>query len=630
MPQSIIGNPGSDPQGASPSASPGGGGRPAGRSGVLRIEHGHAFVEVDGERILLDNPNVLAALARGASGAAPARRVRSIPKNLQAAVEAVKRHRAALVAIPGVVAVRAGYKFDASGRITNTPAIVVAVDRRFERSRLPDIPFEVDVAPADPYDLLAAARSSGRAEAAFLPAAPRPDLLIESLQRMDDESLEMERVITYRPPPGASLPEVTAPMTITCHVSPDAGWKVLRPFLTATREQFVLGMYDFTAPHIYDAVRGLLRDSDVSWTMTLGPNESLPTEDDVDSTKADDKSEDTIVRGLRRVASSRFQNAFAHVGAGRTFASAYHIKVGVRDRSAFWLSSGNWQSSNQPDVDFLADDTDRQQIVRYNREWHVVIENEKLAKIFETYLQGDFDTASQADELGEAEAAVVLPDLLVAESDLAAEERGASPSLQVFAPKKFTFGAANPLRVQPILTPDNYIRVVRDLLRNRPSKTLYFQNQSLNPVLKPTDEFEELMQMLVDFSNDAQLDVRMIFRNIGPVRKKLESLQAAGFNMSRIRMQAGCHTKGIIVDSKKVLLGSHNFTNDGAQFNRDASLLIHDEGIASYYQDVFLHDWERLARPTLKNELAPVLASGAESSQRGYVRVPWSFYDELD
>ena len=72
------------------------------------------------------------------------------------------------------------------------------------------------------------------------------------------------------------LDPVTAAMTITCCVSPDAGWSVLKPFLLATGESMVLGMYDFTAPHIYRTVRGLLRDSEVTWTMTLGPNESLP------------------------------------------------------------------------------------------------------------------------------------------------------------------------------------------------------------------------------------------------------------------------------------------------------------------------------------------------------------------
>src|SRR6185503_7897062 len=103
-----------------------------------------------------------------------------------------------------------------------------------------------------------------------------------------------------------------------------------------------------------------------------------------------------------------------------------------------------------------------------------------------------------------------------------------------FAPQKFSFSAQNPLTVQPILTPDNYLQVVLEFLRKKPKRTLYFQNQSLNPVTKPTPEFAELMKLLAKYSKDESLDVRFIFRNIGPVRKKLESLQAAGFNMSRI------------------------------------------------------------------------------------------------
>src|SRR2546425_914797 len=83
--------------------------------------------------------------------------------------------------------------------------------------------------------------------------------------------------------------------------------------------------------------------------------------------------------------------------------------------------------------------------------------------------------------------------------------------------------------INQILTPDNYTEVVLQLLRVRPKQRLYFQNQSLNPVKDPTREFKELMQLLVDYSNDNRLDVRLIFRNIGPVRRKLESLKAAGF-----------------------------------------------------------------------------------------------------
>ena len=51
--------------------------------------------------------------------------------------------------------------------------------------------------------------------------------------------------------------------------------------------------------------------------------------------------------------------------------------------------------------------------------------------------------------------------------------------------------------------------------------------------------------------------------------------------------------------SEVVLLGSHNFTNQGVQVNRDASLLIKHAGIAQYYERVFLHDWEVLSRDTI-------------------------------
>jgi hypothetical protein len=83
-------------------------------------------------------------------------------------------------------------------------------------------------------------------------------------------------------------------MAVTCHVSPDAGWRVLRRFLRDAGAEITLGMYDFRAPHIYRAVRRLLRDTEVVWRQTLGARESLPRPEDIDSTKADDKPEASI------------------------------------------------------------------------------------------------------------------------------------------------------------------------------------------------------------------------------------------------------------------------------------------------------------------------------------------------
>jgi phosphatidylserine/phosphatidylglycerophosphate/cardiolipin synthase-like enzyme len=224
------------------------------------------------------------------------------------------------------------------------------------------------------------------------------------------------------------------------------------------------------------------------------------------------------------------------------------------------------------------------------------------------------------------------PDLLIPVDEFLREE-ATRRTIEVFGPRKFVFTQDQPLTVQSLLTPVNYAEVVVALLRKRPRERLFFQNQSLNPVKQPEPEFEELMQLLASYSQDETLDVRLIFRNIGPVRKKLESLQAAGFNMKRVRMQEGCHTKGIIIDSRTVLLGSHNFTNQGVLVNRDASLLIRNDDIAKYYERVFLHDWEQLARDTIREEAVPIPVGspGAEAARvdgQEYVRVPWSFVEE--
>jgi hypothetical protein len=602
-------------------------------SGRIVSDGGKYFVIWGNNRIPIENADVLKGARKPL-----AQSDSQVPNDLQQAVDAALQNRAELLSKKNVLGVRAGYLFQ-DGKITSIPAVVVAIKaspgKKFEKQAirnelgLPPIidGVPVDIEIADPFQQL---MSSREMEAVPL-LRRRPRLLIDEIQATGAEAelLEAVPMITYEPPPNGDLSPVTGAMTLTCHVSPDAGWKVLEPFLVGTGRKLHLGMYDFTAPHIYRTARTLLKDSNVEWQQTLGPNESLPGEDDVDSNKANDITEESVVKGLKRVASDRFGNAFAHIGAGKTFASAYHIKVAVRDDRAFWLSSGNWQSSNQPDIDFFDENSDRQLITRFNREWHVVCENSTLAKRFQVFLDGDFDTASS-----EEEAALIpetMPELLLPVEELLREER-AAVSLDVFAPQKFTFTAENPLTVQPILTPDNYLEVVLKFLRKKPKRTLYFQNQSLNPVKSPTPEFKEMMALLAKYSNDSDLDVRFIFRNIGPIRKKLESLQAAGFNMDKIRTQAGCHTKGIIVDSEIILLGSHNVTNQGVQVNRDASLLIRDNGIARYYEKVFLHDWEKLSKATIREEAVPIPVSSHEAagmtSSNEFMTVPFSYFEE--
>jgi phosphatidylserine/phosphatidylglycerophosphate/cardiolipin synthase-like enzyme len=223
-----------------------------------------------------------------------------------------------------------------------------------------------------------------------------------------------------------------------------------------------------------------------------------------------------------------------------------------------------------------------------------------------------------------------LPDLLLPVEPELAEERG-RVELKRFDVKPFAFTDRRKLKVQPLLTPDNFTEHALKLIQSA-RKSLYFQNQYINLSAAPDPKFAELIDALREKVNDDDLDVKVIVRDLPNTRVMLEALQAGGFNLARFRVQKACHTKGVIVDGKVVLIGSHNWSSQGTTHNRDASLIFFNEQIAGYFQKVFLHDWEGLARKRVSAQRAmPRLAErgrGEEALPRGTVRVPWGLVYE--
>ncbi len=100
--------------------------------------------------------------------------------------------------------------------------------------------------------------------------------------------------------------------------------------------------------------------------------------------------------------------------------------------------------------------------------------------------------------------------------------------------------------------------------------------------------------------------------------------------MNDFKVQRNCHTKGIVVDRKKVLLGSQNWSNDGVSVNRDASLLFDDEELAAYFAEIFDHDWDNLADQDIGREPVPIESALAyEVTPPGKVRLSWKDYTEM-
>src|SRR5258705_436373 len=158
---------------------------------------------------------------------------------------------------------------------------------------------------------------------------------------------------------------------------PASGWPTLRAFLAGTAETLTVGLYDFTSAHVATALADSLAGKNLS--LVLDHPGKNPTADQTDA---------TTVGQLRQALATGFTQAWAltHTDPDARawiFPTAYHIKVAVRDRTAFWLSSGNWNNSNQPDIDPVTVTADAQEGRHRRRGRHVVIEQPQLAGVFE-------------------------------------------------------------------------------------------------------------------------------------------------------------------------------------------------------------------------------------------------------
>lgn len=114
-------------------------------------------------------------------------------------------------------------------------------------------------------------------------------------------------------------------------------------------------------------------------------------------------------------------------------------------------------------------------------------------------------------------------------------------------------------------------------------------------------------------------DARVILRTGGA--KYSDPTHAAwyfkskGVNIAeRLRRIDNTHTKGMIVDGKRLMLGSQNWSKPGVTLNRDASLIFDDEELAGYYAQAFEIDWARAnpIKPKRYVRAETVAAPGAE------------------
>lgn len=391
--------------------------------------------------------------------------------------------------------------------------------------------------------------------------------------------------IDYTSPPGATLDPVTGPVSLVLHTSPDAGWDQLSNFLAGVKQELVVGMYDFTSGHILAALKEAMSD-EKRLTLTLDHPAPNPSRDQTD--------EDTQ-RALADLMRDHFASAWALTNSDPKapvwiYPNAYHIKVAVREDDTFWLSSGNWNNSNQPEIDLSDPAAARKIAASHDRDWHVIVTSKPLANTFRAFLQHDYEVASSEEEKVAVQGMVQPKGIQLPEVPAEAFAAGRVPRT-FFQPKT----VAADMKVQPLLTPDNYHEHVKTLIESS-RKTFYMQTQYIHPSGRAGDEGHDALIAAVKVLVDAGVDVRLITSEF-QTDDWVEKVVSTGIPPAVLRRQPKVHNKGVVVDSSVVMVSSQNWSADGTLRNRDAGLIIYSPEAAKYFEQIFLHDWDHLASP---------------------------------
>ncbi len=512
---------------------------------------------------------------------------------------------------PGVLSVRPGFKVTGDW-LTGKPSIVVTVREKVPSPPAAEaLPREVEGVPVDVRQASSAKREEIEDPQAYsaklrltpdtgsvphflderTPAGERPALTASAHAHL---AASPKPQLSYVAPPGVPLEPLEVQGTIRLSASPDSGWPTLATFLKGTDKSLTVGLYDFTSAHVKTTVAEAMADKRLK--LVLDHPSQNPNADQTDV---------ETVTSLQEALGKDFQQAWALTrpdpeATAWIYPTSYHIKVAVRDRSAFWLSSGNWNNSNQPNIDPVSHPADAASARHGDRDWHVVVEHPQLAGVFEDYILNDLQVAAEHNNPLEAAGSPLPPP---------------PPSTSNTNPFHEFFPAATitgKFKITPLLTPDPgvYAQAVKTLIEGA-HHTLYMQFQYIELPKPPSGKsktpsidaqgFIDLVQAVIDRQN-AGVEVKIIMSQF-ETAGYLEQLQAMGLNVvDNVKLQRNVHNKGIVVDGQQVLISSQNWSTDGTLYNRDAGVIIDSEPAAQYFQQIFMHDWQYLAEQKTQSD----------------------------
>jgi phosphatidylserine/phosphatidylglycerophosphate/cardiolipin synthase-like enzyme len=366
----------------------------------------------------------------------------------------------------------------------------------------------------------------------------------------------------HGPFPTMEIETFAGPAEVIAGVSPDSSYRLVKQAVEQARKSIDLYIYNVSAPHLV----ALLEER-------LAAGVAVRIMYDTSDTRGDERAMIESLDGAAvRVAPS---------SAPRRVFTVCHQKFAVLDRSTLLIGSANWASSAIPKVEAAG------AFKKGNREWLLVIHSRPLARWFAGLFQADWDLPEMPG-----------PDEAVVETfpEPAAVQIPAIARMpdEIFDLSRFE--RAGSIDVTPIVSPQNYLETVLDLIEGA-RESIDVQQQY---IVDRGGGTRTLLEALGRRARD--LEIRVIvspaFRKEGAEDKweqSRNSLAAHGLEdrlrAMNLRFYTHCHNKGLIVDRETVVVSSTNWSDNSIDRAREAGVVVKSTAVAGYFASVFDFDW---------------------------------------
>jgi phosphatidylserine/phosphatidylglycerophosphate/cardiolipin synthase-like enzyme len=365
---------------------------------------------------------------------------------------------------------------------------------------------------------------------------------------------------------------------ITTFVSPDSSFNAIVNEIRKANESIYLNIYEFTSPFLCDELIKVLIDG-ISVKIFL---EGSPIGGISDEEKIILKRISNYGGKIRFIVSDNEKKIYARYIFN-------HGKYLIIDNRTVIVESCNWGKTGVP-----------KNTTYGNREWGIIIKNEKVADYFLKVFFDDWNP-NRCDSYSFNDMNFSFP------TDFYLNEWVNKGS---YKPTFKTKTYVSNFTVIPVFSPDTSYKAINHMIESA-NECIYIQqlyiyknwSNTINPFVEKLIKKAKQgvnIKVILNFNPSYEST------NLKSKRAKKYLLNngiEVKFIYTNWSIFTNIHNKGVIVDNKSVSISSINWNQNSFTRNREAGVIVECEEIAKYYSEVFFYDWKINSPVVQKKEI---------------------------